>query len=151
MHERITDGDAGTLTVRGVTLRSINQASATFLGLRDTMALLMGVKRTKVTARNLPSACPLPSVYQVVAQLRENIFILFLIGDCGCFQNAYLIGLKCELFKQKLFEKLGPDASQLLRAGKSWLTAASPVENPYCSCKLTRLRWRSDSSAHRTD
>ena len=24
-------------------------------------------------------------------------------------------------------------------AGESWLTAAIPMENPYCSCKLTRV------------
>ena len=27
-------------------------------------------------------------------------------------------------------------------AGESWLTAAIPIENPYCSCKLTRVRPR---------
>ena len=26
------------------------------------------------------------------------------------------------------------------RLGESWLTAAIPIENPYCSCKLTRVR-----------
>ena len=28
------------------------------------------------------------------------------------------------------------------RGRKSWLTAAIPMDNPYCSCKLTRVRPR---------
>ena len=30
--------------------------------------------------------------------------------------------------------------------GESWLTAATPVGNPYCSCKLTRVRLRAGAA-----
>ena len=36
-------------------------------------------------------------------------------------------------------------------AGEPWLTAATPVENPYCSCGLTRVRYalQAQDRAHR--
>ena len=33
-----------------------------------------------------------------------------------------------------------PMAEYAHAAAESWLTAAIPVENPWCSCKLTRVR-----------
>ena len=35
-------------------------------------------------------------------------------------------------------------------AGESWRTAAIPMENPYCSCKLTRARSRCSTSWSRS-
>ena len=43
---------------------------------------------------------------------------------------------------QGAWEFLGIPKSE---SGESWLTAAIPTENPYCSCKLTRVRSSADS------
>ena len=45
--------------------------------------------------------------------------------------------------------KVGGPAGQIDVGGEPWLTAAITMANPYCSCKLTRVRSRCSQVAGR--